>query len=62
MIPQILLTVAVFALIALLRVVWLRHARSARRRKFALDAYAEREIARNRRRQAPPLRRLYIRR
>jgi hypothetical protein len=46
---------AVIALVALVR---LYRARTARRRRVALDAYAEREIARDRRRKAPLLSRL----
>jgi signal transduction histidine kinase len=51
---QVLLAGAAVALIALL-FVWLYRARSTRRRKAALDAYAVREIARDQRRKAPPL-------
>ena len=51
---QVLLAVAAIALIVLL-FVWLYRARSARRWKAALDAYAAWEIARDRRRKAPPL-------
>jgi hypothetical protein len=51
---HLLLAAAVIALIALARFAWLSHARSARRRQVALDAYAEREIARNRPRKALP--------
>ena len=51
---EVLLTAAAVSLIALLRFVWLYRARSSRRWNAALDAYAEREIARDRRRKAPP--------
>ena len=51
---QVLLAVAANALIVLL-FVWLYRARSTRRWRAALDAYAVREIARDRRRKAPPL-------
>jgi hypothetical protein len=52
----VLLAAAVVALIALLRFIWLHRARSTRR-KAALDAYAEREIARDRHGKTPPLNR-----
>jgi signal transduction histidine kinase len=52
---QALLATAVVALIALLGIVWLSRARATRRWKAILDAYAAREIARDRRRKAPPL-------
>src|SRR5258708_319632 len=52
---QALLATAVVALIALLGIVWLSRARSTRRWKAVLDAYAAREIAHDRRRKAPPL-------
>jgi hypothetical protein len=55
-----LLTAAVLIGIALLQFVWLYRARSARRWKAALDAYAAREMARDDHREAPPLRRLRI--
>jgi hypothetical protein len=42
------MTAAILVLIALLGFVWLYRARSARRWKAALDAYAERGIARDR--------------
>jgi len=58
MIPPVLLAASVIALIAVVRFVWLYRARSARRRDDALDAYAEREIARDRRRKTAPLHRL----
>ena len=51
---QGLLAVVAVALVALLQFVWLYHARSARRWSSALDTYAAREIARARRRKAPP--------
>ena len=44
-----LLTAAALAAAAVLGVVWLSRARAARRFHAALNAYAEREIARNRR-------------
>jgi hypothetical protein len=44
---------AVVALTALLQFLWLYRARSTRRWQAALDAYAEREIAHDRRRRAP---------
>jgi hypothetical protein len=50
-----LLAAAAVALIALVQFVWLHRARSARRWKAALDAYAVQEIARDRRGKAPPL-------
>jgi hypothetical protein len=46
---------AAVALIALLQVLWLYRARTTRRWRAALDAYAAREIARDRRRKGPPL-------
>jgi hypothetical protein len=52
---HVLLASAVIALIALLYFSWLYSARSTRRWKAALDACAAREIARDRRRKAPPL-------
>jgi hypothetical protein len=52
---QALLATAVVALITLLGIVWLSRARSTRRWKAVLNAYAAREIARDRRRKAPPL-------
>src|SRR5262249_22258043 len=52
---QVLLVAAAIALAALLQLVWLYRARSARRWRAALDAYATREIARERRRSAAPL-------
>jgi len=51
---QALLEVAALALLALLPTLRLHRARSARRWRAALDAYAVREIARGRRRTAPP--------
>jgi uncharacterized membrane protein len=51
----VLLAAAAVALIALLQFLWLYRARSARRWKAVLDAYAVREIARGRRRKVPPL-------
>jgi hypothetical protein len=50
-----LVAAAVVALTALLPFLWLYRARSARRWKAALDAHAEREIARDRRRKGLPL-------
>jgi len=47
---QALLAAALLALTAILGVVWLAHDRAARRMN-ALDRYAEREIARARRRK-----------
>jgi cytochrome b len=51
---HVLVAAAVVALMALLRFIWLYRGHSNRRWKAALDAYAEREIARDRRRNAPP--------
>ena len=48
-----LLAAAVIALIALLLPSWARRARSAKRWRAALDAYAAREVARDRRRKTP---------
>jgi hypothetical protein len=50
---QALLAAAVVALTALVPFVWLYRARSARRWRSALDAYAAREIAGDRRRKPP---------
>ena len=50
-----LLTTVSVALITLFQLVLLHRARSARRWRAALDAYAAREIARGRRRKASPL-------
>jgi hypothetical protein len=50
---QLMLAAAAVALIALLSFVGLSRARSARRWKATLDAYAAREMIRNRRRSAP---------
>jgi hypothetical protein len=50
-----LVAAAVVALIAVVQVVWLYRARSTRRWRAALEVYAEREIARDRRGKAPPL-------
>jgi hypothetical protein len=49
------IAVAVTVLLALLQLVWLYRAHSAQRWRAALDAYAEREIARDRRRNSAPL-------
>jgi hypothetical protein len=49
----VLFATAVVALTALLQFLWLHRARSARRWRAALDAYAAREIAGDRRRKAP---------
>ncbi|SRR6266536_81229 len=49
---QALLAAAALALTAVLGVVWQSRARAARRWEAALDAYAEREIARARNRKA----------
>jgi hypothetical protein len=49
-----LLTAAALAAAAILGVVWLSRARAARRLNAALDAYAEREIARGKARTYPP--------
>jgi signal transduction histidine kinase len=51
---QVLLAAAAVALVALLPFVWLYRARSARRWKAVLEAYAAREMARDRSRKAPP--------
>ena len=48
------LLAAAVSLIAFLGFVWLHNARSTRRWKASLDAYATREIARDRRRRSPP--------
>src|SRR5262245_39971234 len=50
---QVLLAAAA-SLVAGLQLLWLYRARSARRRKTALDAYAAEEIARQRRWKATP--------
>ena len=52
---HVLLAAGAVALLALFQVVWSYRARSTRRWKAALDAYAAREIARDRSRKAPPL-------
>jgi hypothetical protein len=52
---RVLLAAVVVVLIALLQFVGLRRARSTRRWKAALNAYAEREITRDRRGTVPPL-------
>jgi hypothetical protein len=49
------LAAAAIGLIALFQLVRMYRARAARRWKAALDAYAEREIARDRPVQVPPL-------
>jgi lysophospholipase L1-like esterase len=49
---QALLPAALLALAAVLGIVWLARARAARRWNAAVDAYAEREIARSRRKHA----------
>jgi hypothetical protein len=51
---QALLPAVVVALTVLLGFVWQYRVRAAGRWKTALDAYAERDIARDRRREAPP--------
>jgi hypothetical protein len=51
----VLLVAAVVALVVLLGLIWLYRARSTRRWKAALDAYAAREVARDRGRTALPL-------
>jgi hypothetical protein len=51
---QALLAAAVVAVSALLQFLWRYRTRAARRWKAALDAYAVREIARDRRWKAPP--------
>jgi hypothetical protein len=51
---QALLPAVIVALTVLLGFVWQYRIRAARRWKAALDAYAEREIDRNRRREASP--------
>jgi hypothetical protein len=51
----VLLTTMSVALITLCPLVLLHRARSARRWKAALDAYAAQEIARGRRKKGPPL-------
>jgi hypothetical protein len=48
-----LLPAAFLALTAVLGIVWLTRVRAARRWNAAVDAYAEREIARAQRRQTP---------
>jgi hypothetical protein len=50
---QALLTTVVVAMIVLLWFVWQHRVRAVARWKTILDTYAEREIARDRRRQAP---------
>jgi hypothetical protein len=52
--PVLVAVAAIVALIALLQLLWLYCARSAKRWQAALDAYAVREIDRDRRRKAPP--------
>jgi hypothetical protein len=52
---QALLPAGVVALTMLLGFVWQYRVRAARRWKAVLDAYAEREIARDRRREARPI-------
>jgi hypothetical protein len=49
---QALLPAAILALTAVLGIVWLARARAARRWNAAVDAYAEREIARSLRKHA----------
>jgi hypothetical protein len=49
----VLLGAAALVLTAILGIVWLSRARAARRLNAALDAYAEREINRERRRHGP---------
>jgi hypothetical protein len=49
-----LLTAAVVALVGLRQLVWLYRSHSTRRWKAALDTYAAREIARDRRWRMPP--------
>lgn len=51
----ILSAAAALALTVLHQVVWLYRGRFTRQWKALLDAYAEREIARDRRREAPPI-------
>jgi hypothetical protein len=50
---QVLLPAAVVALAAIIGMAWQSRARAADRLHAALDAYARRELARARRRQAP---------
>lgn len=50
---QVLLAAMVLALTVVLGTVWHSRDRAARRLHAALEAYAEREIARTRRRQVP---------
>lgn len=52
---QALLPAAVVALTVLLGLVWQHRVRAAGRWKAALDAYTDREIARDRRRKAPAI-------
>src|SRR5215475_3419049 len=52
---QALLPAAVVALTMLLGLVWQHRVRGVRRWKAILDAYAEREIARDRRREILPV-------
>jgi hypothetical protein len=44
---------AAFVLVSILGIIWLARARSARRLHAVLDAYAKREIERQRRRKGP---------
>jgi hypothetical protein len=50
-----LMASAVAALIAVVGFIWFQRDHSTRRWRAALDAYAEREIARDRRRRLPPI-------
>ena len=52
---QIVLATVASALIAVVPFLWLYRARLVRRWRAALDAYAEREIARDRRSNSAPL-------
>jgi len=51
---EVLLGAVALVLTTILGIVWLVHTRTARRIHAALNAYAEREIERERRRNRPP--------
>jgi len=54
---HMLIVSAAFALASVLWIVWRSHSRFTRRWRAALDAYAEREIARDPNRKLLPIRR-----